>query len=183
MGVAKLEVLGMEVNTGWLTRYYDDGFVDDLDEYIARLHKRYKRANTSSDSVKNADGYCVVYERAIGIFYPVHPIVLFRMKDIHICYLDAGDEVLNIQHRAHEEAHALDYMGKFSLLENALCEIVHEIPAKMWNHYFGDFDPNLPCSIKESDENRAKMGELYALHKYFLGLRKAGKLATAEPTF
>jgi len=113
MKKAKFQILGIETKLSPLKSYSDDGFQNDMGEYLKKIG--LKSWFPFSDKVmkhvsKNLGGVCTT-----SIPFS------FRPK-VHIGYLNTGNDFHNTLIRAHEETHALHRVGKIKLLEDKILE-------------------------------------------------------------
>jgi hypothetical protein len=142
MFTAKFEVLGIAIPIGFRS-YYDDGFVDSVDEY--RLKFPFWECQKSLEGVK---GKCIEVGRKIHIFYKNQNSIT---KNIHL--------------RAHEETHALDKFGRLDLLAKL---ILLEQGVNINFLELGDEEGFRDSEIDR--EVRAELGAIYALKKRGFGL-------------
>ena len=138
MNQAHFQILGMVMPSGRY-QYHDEGYVESVRDAVKQLYQKY--GEDSPQVTKDVTG-----------FYAG------RGLDIHILYSRKPTKPLDIQNRAHEETHAIDYIKGLDFLSDKMLE------------------QNVRINLKEVDDEevRAQLGSLYALHKHGFSVRQLG---------
>jgi len=121
---AHLKVLDLHVPLNLGQQYYDDGYVADLAEYT--VQKR-SEAREMSPKVQRAwfKKYKQDYEDLPHLSFGTvitfeKPGIFWDTEEIHIAYLNLGDELANTFIRGRQETDALRRLGNTEALEKLL---------------------------------------------------------------
>lgn len=140
---ANFQVLGIKIPSGRYN-YHDEGYVSSIREAVGNLCLR--KGEETPNISKDALGFYA----GLGL-------------DVHIFYVKRPTIPLDIQNRAHEETHAVDYIGGLDVLSAAILE-----------------NQRVRINLKEVDDEdvRAQLGSLYALYSRGISPRKLGRYLT-----
>lgn len=152
--IAKFEVLGIEAPLRLLQVYEDHGFVDDLPGWVLDVSSRDSFIKLEKMLLKTLNPQAYEdkqrirresYKGLLGATVtPKIEVDFLRVEEVHIAYIDQGSDLLNTKIRGHEETHALEKLGKISLLEEKIAK---------YGVKLGDSD----------DEEVAEIGSVYGL--------------------
>jgi len=136
MNQIHFQILGITVPSGEF-RFHDDGYIDSFAKKKNELNLKYNPKYPVLIA-ENEGGY----ERYGGMCTQIG-------SDIHIYYARFSSRAVDILVRAHEETHALEFMGCLEYLEDCLYE-----------------NQNVKIDLNEVEpkETRISLGALYALH-------------------
>src|SRR3989338_6796851 len=139
------EILGIFVPLSLRQEYRDDGYVDNLVDYVAEVQKDLSQPITP----RLREFYTQKFKGETGITIDlIEPWLLLSSKRvIRIAYLKSNQELTNTYHRARQETDALRELGYIHKLEKLL--------KQNWNR-----------NLRGLDEKRiADIGGIYGLLK------------------
>jgi len=110
-----MKALGLDVPLGRFQSYKDHGYVEDLESNARSVSPvcHFILGLLDKDGLKEAFGLCAVENPLLRLFF---------LDRTHVFYKRMGHDSTDLFLRAHEETHALKFLGKLGILERALEE-------------------------------------------------------------
>jgi len=167
---AYMKILGLIVPLDENHHFFDDGYVEDIYTHLERLDRIYQCHIMVDSLLKKSDmnkvsgitvSYCLKRdncdEKVVHIFYKKPAIKVTVNGD------SVPEEVFEIMTRAHEETHALEYLGKINYLKKEIFKLFLSMSHPNKLELLDWFNPSLLLS--KNTGKLAKLGVSYALFK------------------